>query len=444
MSQFRLARISLILAAIGLNAVPALMTSASAQTAPATPATSAAPTKPDTVRPDLYKLLEPGMIKGLIDGKKFAEVQEKVTAAEAFANRTPYETYVIERMKFALASASANDAMAMSSLEAIINSPSTPAADKPEFILAMGNMQFNAKNYPKAIEWMKRYISDGGSPTRVRSSIVRAYYLNNDFASAKTEVLAMLAESEKAGKVPPADDLRLLATIAGKQKDMATYTATVEKLVASYPTEELWADLLHRMYGKTSFNSKLQLDAYRLETTVLKQMEAEQYVEMAELALLAGFPIEAKKAVDAGFAANVLGTGPNAAKHKSLRDRANKNAADDEKNIASGEASAAKLKDGTGLVNLGYAYVTMDDFEKGIDRIEKGIAKGGLKRPEEAKLKLGMAYAKAGRKDDAIKTFESIKGTDGIGDLARYWVMWLKRPADTAAAAAPAAAPVAK
>ncbi|MDQ1924401.1 tetratricopeptide repeat protein [Massilia pseudoviolaceinigra] len=441
MSQFRLARISLILAAIGLNAAPALMTSATAQSAPATPATSAAPTKPETVRPELYKLLDPAAVKVLIDGKKFPEVQERLTAAEAYANRTPYENYVIERMKFSLGSASGNEAMTMSSLEAIINSPSTPAVDKPEFILAMGNLQNNAKNYTKAIEWMKRYIAEGGSPSRVRASMSRAYYLNNDLATAKTEAQTHLAELEKAGTPPAEGDLRLLVAIAGKQKDWPAYTVALEKLIAAYPSQDLWSDLLHRMYGKTSFNSRLLLDAYRLESTVLKQLEAETYVNMAEEAVRSGFPVEAKKAVDAGFAANVLGTGADAAKHKSLRDRVSKAAADDAKNIATGEASAAKMKDGTGLVNLGYAYVTMDEFDKGIERIEKGIAKGGLKRPEEAKLKLGMAYVKAGRKDDAIKTFETIKGNDGIGDLARYWTMWLKRPADTAApvAAAPAA-----
>ena len=36
-----------------------------------------------------------------------------------------------------------------------------------------------------------------------------------------------------------------------------------------------------------------------------------------------------------------------------------------------------------------------------------------------------MAYAKAGRKDEAIKTFESLKGDDGVSDLAKYWILLL-------------------
>jgi tetratricopeptide (TPR) repeat protein len=433
MSQFRLARISLILAALGLNAMPALLTSAHAQDKPA--AGAAAAPKPDTVRPELFKLLDPNKVKELMTAKNYAEVQANITAAEAFPDRTPFENYVLDRMKLSLGSATNNDAMAMAALESVINSNRLPPADQAEFINALANYQYNAKNYPKAIEWMKRYQKESPTPQKVRNSLVRAYYLSGDYSSAKNEVAPVIADAEKAGKVPELEDLRLLASSAAKLKDTPTYIASLEKLVTHYPSDDFWTDLLNRMQSKPTWNNRFQLDVYRLENMALKTMAPEEYTEMAELALIGGFPTEAKKAMDAGFAAGVLGTGSNGAKHKQLRDRANKGAADDAKNIGSGEAGAAKAKDGTGLVNLGYAYVTMDQFDKGIGLMEQGIAKGGLKRADEAKMKLGVAYAKAGRKDDAIKTFQTLKGDDGATDLAKYWIMFLNRPTAVAAAA---------
>ena len=435
MSQFRLARISLILAALGLNAVPALMTGAHAQAKPAAaPAADAA--KAETVRPELFKLLDPNKVKELMAAKNYTEVQASITAAEAFPNRTPYEQYVIDRMKLALGSSTSNDQMAMGALESVIGSGRLPPADQAEFILALGNYHYNNKNYPKAVEWMQRYVKEGGQAAKVRGPIARAYYLSNDFAKAQAELLPIVAEAEKAGKVPSLEDLRLLASAAAKQKDMTTYVQVMEKLVTHYPSDDFWTDLLNRMQSKPTYSNRLQLDVYRLESVALKQMAPEEYVEMAELAMLGGFFTEAKKAVDAGFAANVLGTGANAAKHKQLRDRATKGAADDAKTISSGDAAAAKAKDGTGLVNLGYAYVTMDQFDKGLPLMEQGIAKGGLKKPDEAKLKLGAAYAKAGRKDDAIKVFQGLSGNDGVSDLSKYWILWLNRPSGTAATAA--------
>ncbi len=432
MSQFRLARISLMLAALGLSASPALMTSAHAQAKPAAPAADAP--KPDTVRPELFKLLDPAVVKQLMADKKYAEVQDNITKAEAFPNRTPYETYVIDRMKLALGSATNNDAMAMAALESVINSGRLQAEDQANFIQALANYNYNNKNYAKAIEWLKRYQKESPTPLKVRGSLIRAYYLSGDFANAKAELLPTIAEADKAGKAPEQEDLRLLASSAGKLKDTPTYVAAMEKLVAYYPSDDFWTDLLNRMMTKPTFNAKaLELDTLRLKNKAIKTLAPEEYADIAELALAGGFPTEAKKAMDAGFAEGVMSTGSNAPKYKQLRDKATKGAADDAKNIASGEASAAKSKDGNGQVNLGWAYVTMDQFDKGIALIEQGIAKGGMKRPEDAKLRLGVAYALAGRKADAIKAFEGLKGEDGTADLGKYWILWLNRPAAVAA-----------
>ncbi|MDC8757417.1 tetratricopeptide repeat protein [Janthinobacterium fluminis] len=422
MSQFRLARITLLLAAIGLNFAPGLSQAADK------PAAAAEAPKGDTVRQEMFKLIDPAQVKTLMDAKNYAEVLSRINQAEALADKTPYETFVLHRLRIALASVTGDNAMAMASLEAIIDSGNLPVADRGDFIQALANYHYNAKDYPKAITWFMRYQKETGDLNKVRPYIIRAYYFGNDMEKAKQELLSDLRANQQAGKQPAIEELQLLANTGAKTKDKTTYLIALEQLVKFYPTDDYWTDLLSRTQSKDGYSTRFQLDVFRLEYAAVKVMAPEEYTEMAELALLATFPTEAKKVLDAGFAAGVLGTGTQAAKHKKLRDQAAKGAADDQKNIGSGEAGAAKSKDGTGLVNLGYAYVTMDQFDKGIELIQKGIAKGGLKRPDDAKLRLGYSYAMAGRKDDAIKTLETVQGNDGLGDLARYWLLWINRP----------------
>jgi hypothetical protein len=447
MSQFRFARLFMMLAAVGLNVLPSAVNAQASKNA--MPASAGAPTGPkaavgapvappaDAVRPELFKLLDPAAIKPLMDAKNYTEVQSRITQADAVADKTPYEMYVTNRMKLSLASATSNDPMAMKALEDIITSERLKGAEQAEFIQALANYYYNGKNYPKAIEWFKRYQKDSPTPEKVRPALIRSYYLSNDFGTTKTELLPIIAASDASGTAPSQEDLRLLASAAIKLKDDATYLLALEKLATYYPTDEIRADLLNRgVARKPGFDAQTNMiNVYRTEATMVKNMSADEYVDLAELALQAGFPTEAKKAMDAGYAANVLGTGANAAKHKALRDKATKGAADDAKNIAAGEASAAKAKTGAGLVNLGWAYATMDQYDKGIGFIQQGIAKGGLKAPEEAKLRLGMAQARGGKKADAITTFQGIKGGGGAGDLAKYWVMLLNAPAATATAA---------
>lgn len=431
MSQFRFARLALMLAALGLNAAPVLMHGASAQDKNA----QAAQAKPDTVRPELFKLLDPAQIKPLMDAKNYTEVQNRITQADAFPDKTPYEVYVLNRMKLSLGTSTGNDTMSIAALEAILASGKLPEADQANFTQALATMYYNAKNYPKAIELYKQIQASGKASDQVNSALIRSYYLSGDYATALKAQEPVLQAMQQAGKTPSQEDLRLYASAANKVKDDAAYLRGLEQLASYYPTDDFWTDLVNRgIMRRPGFADANVTDALRLEFAAVNKMSPEAYTELAELALKDGFPTEAKKVVDAGFAAGVLGTGGTAAKDRQLRDRATKEAANDAKNIAAGEASAAKAKTGAGLVNLGWAYVTMDQFDKGIGFMQQGIAKGGLKSPDEAKLRLGMAYAKAGQKDKALATFQEVKAGGGLSDTAKYWILLLNHPTGAMAA----------
>ena len=56
--------------------------------------------------------------------------------------------------------------------------------------------------------------------------------------------------------------------------------------------------------------------------------------------------------------------------------------------------------------------------------IEQGIAKGGLKRPADAKLRLGMAQLQSAKsKAKAAQTLRGVQGNDGVADIARLWLV---------------------
>jgi len=439
MSQ-RYVRLALMLAAIGLNAAPALTQTASAQKTQALPggqqapaaangAAAAAQPKPDGVRPEMLKLLDPNTIKPLMDAKNYTEVQSRITQADAIPDKTPYEVYVVNRMKLSLGTATNNEQMQQSALEAVIASGKLSDTEKSNFTLALATTYYNAKNYPKALELYKQLQASGVNNDQVNNGLLRSYYFSGDYATVVKMQGPILDAAVKAGKTPSDAELRMYASSANKAKDDAAYMRGLEMLATYYPNDDYWSDLINRgVLRKPGYDHSFDTDTLRLEFAAVKQMAPEAYTDLAELALKDGFPTEAKKVMDAGFAANVLGTGSGAAAQRQLRDRATKEAASDAKNIAAGEAGAAKSKNGAGLVNLGWAYVTMDQFDKGIPFIEQGIAKGGLKSTEEAKLRLGMAYARAGQKDKALQTFQGVAGKGGAADIAHCWIILLNHP----------------
>ena len=72
--------------------------------------------------------------------------------------------------------------------------------------------------------------------------------------------------------------------------------------------------------------------------------------------------------------------------------------------------------------------MTAGQFDKGLSLMEDGLKKSGLKRSEDAKLHLGIAYQMAGQKEKAIQAFKTVQGADGVADLARLWIMQVNHP----------------
>jgi tetratricopeptide (TPR) repeat protein len=130
---------------------------------------------------------------------------------------------------------------------------------------------------------------------------------------------------------------------------------------------------------------------------------------------------ETKKVLDEGFAAGALGKGPEAERHKRLLALAEQRAKEAPEALKAAEAEAAAAKDGSALVRVGLALSAMGQHDKAIALIEQGIAKGGLKRPDDAKLHLGIALLRAGQKGRAAQVLKTVGGTDGTADLARLW-----------------------
>ena len=96
--------------------------------------------------------------------------------------------------------------------------------------------------------------------------------------------------------------------------------------------------------------------------------------------------------------------------------------------LATEEAAVLKAMDDVGMVALGYALVQAGQVDKGIAMLEAAIKTGDLKRPDDAKLRLGQAYASVGKKAQAITAFKSVNGKDGTADIAHYYIMALNRP----------------
>jgi len=379
--------------AVALAALMAIAGSGVAPSFAQTPAPPAAAPQ-NAFRPEIAAPLQAA--EELIRARKFDDALAKIRLTDAVPDRTPAENLAIDRMRGIAASGAGDIPTATRSFEAVVAAGRLEPADKARMVEVLAQLHFQAKDYAKAVAWSTQYLKDGGTNPEMRWLLIRSYYLADDCANAARELRAAVDADAKAGTAPQLERLQLLASCYAKLGDNAGSAFALEKMLVYHPSREFWAEAIRRVETGPGFAERLQLDLLRLRQATGTLRGTADYGAMSQLALAAGLPAEAKRISDQGFAAGLLGTGAEAEQQRRLRDTAAKQMAEDEKQLPLSAKAAGAAPDGTALVNVGFAYASAGRYDNGLALMEQGMKKGGLKRPDDAKLHLAIAYLGAG------------------------------------------------
>lgn len=346
----------------------------------------------------------------------------KLGQAQAVRDKTPYETYLIERLR-AQAMAAAGDARGASrAFEKAAASPAAPQSERADLYAGAAGQYFLTKEFAKCADAAERYFRQGGGEPALRSLYARALYLGGDAARLARAVRG----EEDAGRRPDEEMLRLLADLYARQHDDARRGAALEKLLANYPRQEYWSAAVDGLAASDAFPSRLALDAVRLKFAAGALRTADDYVGAASTALQDHMPGEAQRLIERGYAARVLGKGSSAERHRRLRSLIAGELARERKRLASTAPDAppaaadARFDDGLRIVLEG-------DAERGLAAMEDALARGGLGFPDDARLRLAYACYLAQRADWSLQILQPLRqSADGaVAALARLWTILL-------------------
>ncbi len=358
----------------------------------------------------------------LLRAGKAKEALAKAREADAVGGKSAAEQLLVDRMKAAAAQRAGDTGTAIQALESIYGR--VGGAEQGQIAEQLASAHAQARNNGKATEWLNRAIQAGNNSAGVKQLQAYLQSSSGDYGAIARDAGAAVAAAEQAGRRPDEGDLLRLADAQQRTNNVNGYSNTLEKLLAYYPKKDYWNAYLGRLPRKPGFADRFHLDVLELKLASGTLSKTEDFMEMAQLALQAGLPSDGRRIVEQGFKAGALGTGPEAARHQRLKDLALKKEAEAKAGIAAQAAEAANQKTGDDLVKVGYAYASMGDADQGIKLIEQGIAKGGLKRPEDARLLLGKALLQSGKnKAKAVQTLRSVKGNDGAAEIARLWTV---------------------
>jgi tetratricopeptide (TPR) repeat protein len=359
---------------------------------------------------------------------RYAEVIAKLKEAEGLAKKSPWDEHLINQLAGPAYQGAKDNAEAEKRYEALLTDGLTSEAEQQRYVRALAGIAFNQGNYDKALEWANKAIKGGYADDNVRTIVEESYRQKKDYKAVQKIEEEAIAAQTKQGGTPKQHSLEVLLEACVKQGDKECQTKTFERLVTYYSAANYWENLLYEL-AKSDMSDAAKLQLYRLMLEVGVLKNASDYTEMAAIALDEGSPGEAQDILEKGFANKVFADQRSQDKNKRLLDTAKRAAADLTAQLPAKTKEADASQTGDAYVKLGYAYLGFKQYDKAIDALTKGLAKGGLANGEaEGRLLLGVAQYKAGHHDDAAKTFHQVKGDPTLERVGNLWALRARQP----------------
>jgi hypothetical protein len=358
-----------------------------------------------------------------LGAKKLDEAQAHLREAQsASGEKTAYDGWVINVLQLQIYQQKQDLAGQMSVLSTMVSSQYATAEQQKIWYKSLALYSFQQKDYPKALDWAEQAVKHGNNDADTLTLIAKSQYLTGKYKDAAATLQDVVGKQEK----PDEESLKLLWAFNLKAEDTAGAAKAVEKLVTYYPKPEYWANALAPLVRMDIKDAHLQLNVYRLMNDVGVLKLPSDYAEMAEIALDAGYPGETQSVLQQAFAKNVFVEQRDKDRYQHLLEGAKQRAANDQAQLPTAEQTANAAANGDALVQVGAAYLSYGQNDKAVAAITKGMAKGGLKSPDEANLLLGIAQLRQKSNGAAQQSFDKVAGSSN-GGYARLGKLWALR-----------------
>lgn len=348
---------------------------------------------------------------------------ESLAKAKALPKPTTYETHLINELSLYAYIKTKDYADAAKAMEATLGDGFTAPGVEHDRIQDLASIYYQLKDYGHAADFGERAVKGGFATPNTETIVSQAYYLKGDFRNTYRFTDSLVTSELSKGETPKEPQLQLVLDSCVKLNNQPCVSHALEQLVTYYPKPDYWRDLMDSLYQskQAESNDLDMLNIYRLAMDVGAMTMPSQYIEMAQLALEQGSPGDAQQVLEKGYGSNVF-TDQHERQHADrLLASAKKQAATDQSSLPRLATEAAASSNGVKDVAVGMAYLGYQQYDKAADSLAEGLMKGSVKNEAQARLLLGIAQLKAGRKSDAIKTFHAVTGDPTLVRLATLW-----------------------
>jgi hypothetical protein len=179
-----------------------------------------------------------------LKSRNYPDAIARLEAADRTQGKSPYDQHVINALLSEAYVGVKDYASAGRVVEAglIDGFLTSSQAERETIVAALVNYQI--KNYDKAIEFGSRAIRSGSTNPQVPTVVGQGYYLKGDWGNAERFEEEFVSRQAATGVTPDRHSLELWMSACLNLRDDSCEKRALEKLVAYYPTPETQRELV--------------------------------------------------------------------------------------------------------------------------------------------------------------------------------------------------------
>jgi len=311
---------------------------------------------------------------------------------------------------------------AIDSYEKVLAQPDLPTGLIRNSLYTLSQLYFIKEDYKKAVATIQKWFKVADKPTEnAYLLLAQGYYQLQEYKKALDPLKHAYQITQDQGKKPKENLLLLLRVIYYNLNDYKNMLNILRQLVTLYPKEEYWLT----MAGVYS-----ELKDYKKQMAILEIMQdwggldrGSQQLNLANLYLLNEIPYKAATLLEKGIKSGDIEKN---VRNLRLLSQAWSQAQYPAKAIEPLEEAVKMSDDGNLNVNLAQSYINLERYKRAVDTLHDGFKKGGIRRPDQAHIMLGMALFEMDKYGDAKDQFEKASKDKRSRKSAEQWLSYVK------------------
>jgi tetratricopeptide (TPR) repeat protein len=299
--------------------------------------------------------------------------------------------------------------------------PEIPLALEINTLYTVAQLYFLQENWQKGIDTLNTWMSVTDTPsTNAYVLLANGYFQLKDYDKSLSNIQIAIDREEAAGKLPKEQWYNLARFIHFDRDNFREALDILEILIMYYPKKQYWVQASH-LYGEEKDEARqLALLEATYEQNLLDR--SQDIVLISQLYLQAEVPFPAALAMEKGLADDIV---EKESKNYELAGVAWRQAQEVTKSLPMLEAAASKSEQGELYARLGNVYLDVDKNKEAVEALKRGLDRGGVKRPDQARLALGMAYFNLGDFNAARRAFREARKDKRARTYADQWLKYI-------------------